>query len=530
MERWGHVCLSWFLRAVRGRRCARSAARCRRMRRRVGAGLVARRWWVSFFLLAGMIGMWLLATPLLASPDEPQHLVRAASVARGTLLGRSTGSPSTTRFSLPAPFADVSAYPRCFAYRAQVPASCTPGLRRRSGAAREVTSSAGKYPPVYYAVVGVPSLLVTGVAADVPMRIVSGVLCAALLATAAAWATSPGGRLSSVGLAVSVTPMVLFMGAVVNPNGLEIAADAAVWVGLLVLVGSDRRPTRAFMSVLTAVTSVLLVARPISVFWAALSVVVALLLAPAGRLRALAGDVRVRISALALTAVTAAEAAWVLGTQSHALDVAPTPHHVSVGEALRLVLLPSHIKGLAVQLVGDFGWKDTPAPTATVLLWALAAAGLLVVGLVTSSWRHRAVTVVGIALCVLVPAVGEALAYPRLGPWWQGRYTLPLAVGVPLLAVAGARLSRRTSLPLGAGVAAAVALGQVLAFVHTLARYTVGAGHGLGLGTVRWHPPLPPLLLIALFCLLAIGWAIWLVLPLGRPTEPAGAQPLPATS
>jgi hypothetical protein len=480
---------------------------------------VARRWWVSFLLLAGMTGAWLLATPLLASPDEPQHLVRAASVARGTLLGQRTNSPSTTRFSLPAPFADVRAYPRCFAYRAQIPASCTPSLRRRTGPAREVTSSAGRYPPAYYAVVGLPSLLVTGVAADLPMRILSALLCAALLATAAAWATGSG-RLSSVGLAVSVTPMVLFMGAVVNPNGLEIAAAAAAWVGLMTLVAAEDRPSRAFLAALTAVTSVLLVARPVSVFWAALAVVVVLLLAPARRLRALARDVRVRVAILALTAVTAAEAAWVLGTQSHALEVTPPRHHVGLGEALRLVLQPRHIKGLAVQLVGDFGWKDTPAPTATVLLWALAAAVLLVVGLVTSSWRHRAVTVLGVALCVLVPALAEALAYPRLGPWWQGRYTLPLAVGVPLLAVAGARLGRRTGIGIGIGVTTAIALGQVLAFVNTLARYTVGAGHGLGLGAVRWHPPLPPVLLIAGFSLLVLGWATWLVLPVVRPAEP----------
>lgn len=482
---------------------------------------MARRWWVSFFLLAGMIGAWLLATPLLASPDEPQHLVRAASVARGTLLGRSTVNASTTRFALPAPFVDVQAYPRCFAYRAQVPASCTPPLRARSGPAREVTSSAGRYPPVYYAVVGLPSLVVTGVAADVPMRVVSGLLCAALLATATAWATRPGSRLSSAGLAVSVTPMVLFMAAVVNPNGLEIAAATAVWVGLMALVGEDEPPSRGFLVLLTAVTSALLVARPISVFWAGLSLGVVLLLASGNRLRVLARDRGVRVAALVVAAVAAVEGAWVLGTQSGALHLARADGQISRAEALRRVLQPSHVKGLAVQLIGDFGWKDTPSPTVTVLLWTGAALAVVVVGLLTSSWRHRAVTVLALVLCVAVPAVLEALALPRLGPWWQGRYTLPLAVGIPLLAVARARPGRRTTLLLAVTVTSAVALGQVFAFVKALARYTVGTGHGLGLGAVRWHPPLPPVVLVGAFGLLVLGWAAWLLLPAFRASEVA---------
>ncbi len=46
------------------------------------------RWWTSFAIFATLGLAWVIATPLFAAPDEPAHVVRAASVGRGELLGR----------------------------------------------------------------------------------------------------------------------------------------------------------------------------------------------------------------------------------------------------------------------------------------------------------------------------------------------------------------------------------------------------------------------------------------------------------
>ena len=69
------------------------------------------------------------------------------------------------------------------------------------------------------------------------MRLVSAVITAALLASAiTAVHRSAAPLLLGVGLAVAVTPMVLFLGGLVNPSGPEIAAALAFWVCSLVLV------------------------------------------------------------------------------------------------------------------------------------------------------------------------------------------------------------------------------------------------------------------------------------------------------
>ena len=45
-------------------------------------------WFVSFMLFAAVAGAWALATPIDGAPDEASHVVRAASVARGEILGQ----------------------------------------------------------------------------------------------------------------------------------------------------------------------------------------------------------------------------------------------------------------------------------------------------------------------------------------------------------------------------------------------------------------------------------------------------------
>ncbi len=46
-------------------------------------------WWVSFLLVAAIGGLWALANPLFAAPDENSHVVRAVALDHGQLTGDS---------------------------------------------------------------------------------------------------------------------------------------------------------------------------------------------------------------------------------------------------------------------------------------------------------------------------------------------------------------------------------------------------------------------------------------------------------
>ena len=67
---------------------------------------VGRKTWltgiVAFVGLAILSVSWAVATPLSASPDEPAHIVKAAAVVRGELIGAPTNRPGFTSVTIPS--------------------------------------------------------------------------------------------------------------------------------------------------------------------------------------------------------------------------------------------------------------------------------------------------------------------------------------------------------------------------------------------------------------------------------------------
>ena len=86
------------------------------------------------------------------------------------------------------------------------------------------------------------------------------------------------------------------------------------------------------------------------------------------------------------------------------------------------------------QLVGNLGWLSTPVPDIAVFLfWALIGGLALVAAL--EHRRSVLVYLAGLAAAIVVAwllELGQAADY---GNYWQGRYTMPLAVGLPLVLV-----------------------------------------------------------------------------------------------
>jgi hypothetical protein len=170
-------------------------------------------------------------------------------------------------------------------------------------------------------------------------------------------------------------------------------------------------------------------------------------------------------------------------------------------------------------MVGWFGWLDTPPPLAVHLAWGAALLVLVVAALSRSRARSSVVVLLLVVGVLAVPVVLEARSISDVGYFWQGRYTLPLALGVPLVAAAGSRLR-----PHRAAVAlllAVLVVCHLVGFVITLGRYTVGMGNGLGLLDGRWAPPLPPLVLVGAFAVTLLVGAVGLLRLARSHAEPA---------
>jgi hypothetical protein len=148
-----------------------------------GSGWSWRTYWASLAVFSVLLGLWGLATPRFAVPDEPAHFVKAAAVARGQLIGP---PERPTRFHLPPGIVDARFQTGCFVFKPEVPADCPPGQGGSGTGSRDVVAytAAGKYPPAYYALVGLPTLVWPDLRSVHAARGLSAALSAALLAAA----------------------------------------------------------------------------------------------------------------------------------------------------------------------------------------------------------------------------------------------------------------------------------------------------------------------------------------------------------
>ena len=496
-------------------------------------------WWLLF---ATFGALWLLATPIGASPDAPAQVARAVSVARGQWLGPAVAgknSAITTYVTVPATYVLPESTAHCYMFREHVTAACAPPLRE-SPKLEVTTTHVGRYPPAYYFIAGLPSLLTDRVAGIYLMEAASVLLCAAMLALAAScarlWSSS---RLLLVGTGLAATPMALFLSSQVNPSGLEIAAAIAVWASASVLVAEHLTcPPKGLVAVLAASAAVLVWARPTALLWPLLVVAV---LAPAAwrqlrrpvllRRDVVAGSCLVSVAALgALGWVVLAHGAAVVA------NFGPLPASSSFWHTLSFVV--GRLPSLAQQAVGNFGWLDTPLPWPAVAGWLCAAALTTAAGAWSGGRKALVPVALSLLASLLLPVVLLVAAAHSYGYVGQGRYFLAIWAGTPIAAAGlgipparrsqAARAARavvRATVPISGTVVAGL---QAFSYYWALRRYIVGipgplswsgsAGARTSDGQLEWHPPLPGWWLVAIFVLVCLVYAVAMV------RAPAGAH------
>lgn len=176
-------------------------------------------------------------------------------------------------------------------------------------------------------------------------------------------------------------------------------------------------------------------------------------------------------------------------------------------ETIRLVM--SNTGNHLQQLVGVLGWLDAPVPTSAVFLYWATLGGLATVALLE---RQRSAVVLALALAATVGTawlleLGQGADY---GQYWQGRYSMPFAVGLPVVAAwrsGGAGLIDRLTVPLA--VSAWIVLNA--GYFAAQRRWAVGID-----GTFSpwhwdsWGAPLPPIVLLAAH-LVVSAWLVAII-------------------
>jgi hypothetical protein len=384
----------------------------------------------------------------------------------------------------------------------------------------QTASPFSEYPRLYYLIVGLPSLLTTGSGGLTGMQYASALLNALLIALGLfLLARYHPRRLLLLGAMVALSPMVLFMSAVVNPSGMEAAAAFASWCGGLCIVAQRDIVPRA-LALLTSLAFVLLIlSRPTSPVNAAVIIVVLAVLAGWTRARSLLSERSFRpvwISVIGAVLI-AGLSLIVLGAPSEA-GIPTKPSHSVLG---LLWLMLRWTGGQLRQCIGAFGWGETPAPIGVVIVWTLVLAGLLIYGLAVSRSGRRALPLLVLGMLAML-VIFEAPEINPVGFYWQGRYWLPLAVGLPLVASAveplkvyrharSALVSPAVRLSGFVSIGAVLIVAQVAAFLTTLHRYETGLGVPAG-SPIKWTPPGGTVLVVALFVSgqgLLLGFLTW---------------------
>ncbi len=458
--------------------------------------------WISWVLFFAAAALWSLANPLMAAPDEPAHTIKAAAVVRGQFLGdQQVDRIGAGLVEVPALFARTAGHARCFAFHPEVPADCAPAFEGDLTTPTTALTSAVRYNPLYYLVAGAPSLLPVGVASLYLMRLAGAVVAGLLLAST--WRTVaeiPRSHPWVLALAAATTPMVVFFTSVINPQSWEIPAALLVWTSALALGRSadpalvGRRLTR-----LTLGAVVLAETRSLGPLFVGGILLVVVLLSPAGTLRALLRDHRAWWAVAVTVAAVVASGCWILLTGT--LDTGPAVVRYPAfdgwgGFRAGVDATPGYLR----DMLGLFGWTEHLLPR----WWYLVAAGtplaVWFAGTLLGRTRDRLAMAGILTVVVVLPIVAQAHEARYINLFWQGRYLLPAAVGV--LLVAGAVLHHRDrprSPAIRTGTLAAgavlVAVGQVAGFVLNLDRYRDRAAIAAGGTGTGWLPVPEPWLI-----------------------------------
>ncbi len=507
---------------------------------------------------------WSLATPLFSGPDEPTQVIKAASVAHGELsITQAHRYPSPyTIVRVPRIYTESSNYPLCFMFQPTQSAKCAGSFppkipitttrtanNRSSHPPSQMVGAltyVGRYPPLYYLLVGLPGLLSTTSFSVYLMRTLSDLVSSVLIGVSLCLALDISQSklraserdlsirpLFTIGVLFAIVPAFQFASSVVNPNGLEAAAALGLWTSIACLKFS-RTEIQSKRSVYFCAISACVEAsmRGLSPFWVACSLLVGVLYL--GKTRSLeiwSWRYTKVIGAISLI-VCLADSAWIF--LANTLEIAGTSCTQNCPSLYRNAARAfGNTWQYVHQLIGTFGWinliTNNPARNTSIFGWEFwIYLGVIFTLLTVSvySWMRtksqghvtgallgrsqlsidaQVVAIVGLlCLVVFLPVVIQASQANRFGFIWQGRYVMPLATGLPVLGLA---MAKDGTLTRNLGKIAGILWGILgcISLYATLHRYMVGTSGSLFIFSNNgWSPPISAAIICALYLICTV--------------------------
>ena len=489
-------------------------------------------------LVGGIVACWVLLMPPGAGPDEHSHLVRAGAVIRGD-WGDSGAYVLPDTYRAPEP--------SCYAFDPTISARCA-STPIRTGTEVSLVSRATDYPIWSHAVYGMASLA-PGLTPLWWARAVG----AAFTAGVVTWAlrTAIGSRpLAATAVLVGLTPMAWSVFATINPSSFVTAGAVALWVGLLgrarpainqslvavgwaalalprrdgliwavvtlaiALAATDRSAIEWWRSLGVPVRTVIGISTLATIIWGATSdartsqmIVLAPLLivaTEAGRWWWERPDNTLRARYLGLAGGS------IIGAVALALLLSRRPGGWDTNVAVDVM---AQTDDNLVEAIGVLGWLDTPVPWFAVFLWLILVGVLIGVALLSGL---RTVVWAGVLAVTTVATswVFELYQGNNSATYWQGRYSIPLLIGIPMLltldteriAGAAAGFLRRVDVMVGGG---ALLILNIAAWA---------AARRFGVGTRgshlpwRWGldiQPIPPIVLLIAHAALTVALLVF---------------------
>ena len=453
-----------------------------------------------------LLGAWLFSTFPYQAPDEASHYLRALSITNGQLLGPKVPYTQPAAITM-----QLRRWMSGNTRAVEVPPNLSPSVMfcandhhpdtRPPGCVEQ--SYTGNYPPLPY-LLPAAALAVSNDATGALWlgRVASALPCLLLIALAFMFAAR-GGLWPLFGVAVALTPMTLFLGSVISPHGLQIAASLAFAAGLLRIAREPGTVSTVEAGAIAVIGAIVVLAWQLGPVFAVCDLALAAALLDRRRVDELRGR-RFVVGgiAAALGVALPLYVIWALVSgSSHGGLMMRFGHNLTA--AWGQLSLALH------QSIGSFGANTVPLPRLLFVAWLVVALAGGVAALVVSPWRLRLVAVAAPVLVLLVGFLLYAFLLINTGTTLQGRLALPLIALPPLVwgellgrarhgvAVGWRGVLVRRLWPFGAAGIAATAVLQCWAW-WTNARFNANPSHAFWfLSNPAWSPPL--------------GWPLWTV-------------------